>query len=551
MIAPNIKKVPTIPYKDQHPGTSGLRKKTRVFMDNPGYTENFIQSVFNTLREEPGIDLSKESLAIGGDGRYLNHEVMQTILSMAVANGFGEILISRRGLISTPAMSAVIRQRKALGGFILTASHNPGGKDGDFGIKYNVSNGGPAPEAFTQRIYELSLSIDHYLTAGDLEFQINDETEYQIGSTKISVIDPFTDYQTVLEGVFDFNKIADLFKSGFRMIFDGMHGVTGIYAQYFLEHLLGAAKGTVIRGEPMPDFGGIHPDPNLVYNSFLVDKMMAEDAPDFGAANDADGDRNMIFGHNLFIPPGDSVAVITDMAKSCIPGFKDGVVGVARSMPTSTALDRVAKNLGIECFETPTGWKFFGNLMDAGLCNICGEESFGTGADHVREKDGLWAVLSWLSIISETGKSARDILMGHWSKYGRSYYERHDYEEMDSDKANEMFSDMRKRLPKFKGINLSGREITRADEFCYVDPVTKNVSEHQGFRIFLADGSRIIIRLSGTGTKGATLRIYLEQFDTENIDRDTSLMLKSLSSSATNLLEIPKYFGSSKPSLIT
>lgn len=551
MSAPNIKKVQTSPYKDQHPGTSGLRKKTRVFMDNPGYTENFIQSVFNTLMEDSGLDLSKESLAIGGDGRYLNHEVLKTIFSMAVANGFGEILIPRRGLISTPAMSAVIRQRKALGGFILTASHNPGGKEGDFGIKYNVSNGGPAPETFTQRIYELSLSIDHYLTAGDLEFQVDNESEHHIGSTKISVIDPFKDYQAVLEEVFDFNKIADLFKSGFRMIFDGMHGVTGIYAQYFLEQQLGAREGTVVRGNPLPDFGGIHPDPNLVYNSFLVDIMMADDAPDFGAANDADGDRNMIFGHKLFVPPGDSVAVITDMARSCIPGFKDGLAGVARSMPTSTALDRVAKNLGIDCYETPTGWKFFGNLMDAGLCNICGEESFGTGADHVREKDGLWAVLSWLSIISGTGKSAKDILIDHWAKYGRSYYERHDYEEMDSDKANEMFSDMRKRLPKLKGMSLSGSEITSADEFRYVDPVTKDVSEQQGLRFFLADGSRIITRLSGTGTKGSTLRIYLEQFDTENIDRDTATMLKRLSSSATNLLEIPKYFGSSKPSLIT
>jgi len=551
MSIPNIKKIPTSPYKDQHPGTSGLRKKTRVFMNNPHYTENFIQSVFNTLREEPDIDLSKESLAVGGDGRFLNHEVIQTILTMAVANGFGEILIPRRGLISTPAMSAVIRQRRALGGFILTASHNPGGKEGDFGIKYNVSNGGPAPETFTQRIYQHSLSIDHYLTAEVLEFQIDNETEYHIGSTRISVIDPFTDYQAVLEEVFDFKKIEDLFKGGFRMIFDGMHGVTGIYAKYFLEHLFGAAEGTVLRGEPMPDFGGVHPDPNLVYNSYLVEFMMAEGAPDFGAANDGDGDRNMIFGHNLFIPPGDSVAVITDMARRCIPGFKDGLAGVARSMPTSSALDRVAKNLGIECYETPTGWKFFGNLMDAGLCNICGEESFGTGADHVREKDGLWAVLSWLSIISETGKSAKDILTDHWSKYGRSYYERHDYEEMDSDKANEMFSDIRKRLPKLKGMNLSGREITRADEFRYVDPVTKDVSEHQGFRLFLADGSRIITRLSGTGTKGATLRIYLELYETVKINQDTATMLKSLSSSAVSLLEIPKYFGSSEPSLIT
>jgi phosphoglucomutase len=547
----NIKKVPTSPYKDQNPGTSGLRKKTRVFMDNPGYTENFIQSVFNTLKDEPETDLSKESLAVGGDGRYLNHEVLRIIVSMAVANGFGEIFIPRGGLISTPAMSAVIRQRKALGGFILTASHNPGGKDGDFGIKYNVSNGGPAPEAFTKRIFELSLSIDHYLTAEDLKFEIDSEAEYQIGGTKVSVIDPFKDYQDVLEKIYDFNKLAELFKGGFRMVFDGMHGVTGIYGHYFLEKLLGGPEGTVIRGEPMPDFGGIHPDPNLVYNAFLVDIMTAEDAPDFGAANDGDGDRNMIFGQNIFIPPGDSVAVITDMAGTCIPGFKDGVAGVARSMPTSTALDRVAKNLGIECYETPTGWKFFCNLMDAGLCNICGEESFGTGADHVREKDGLWAVLSWLSIIAVTGKSAKEVLMEHWSKYGRSYYERHDYEELESAEAHEMFSEMSQKLPALVDTELAGRRVVKADEFRYVDPVTKDVSEHQGLRIFLEDGSRIITRLSGTGTKGATLRFYLEQYDAVTIDQNTRAVLNKLSDAATLLFDIQKRFGKTKPTLIT
>ena len=551
MSAPEIKKVPTTPYKDQHPGTSGLRKKTRVYLDNPNYTENYIQSVFNTLKEESGTELSRESITVGGDGRYLNHEVMQTILTMAVANGFGEVMIPKDGLISTPAMSAVIRERKALGGFILTASHNPGGEDGDFGIKYNVRNGGPAPEPFTEKIYSHSLSINHYLSTDSLKFPIDKIDEYKIGSTKIRVIDQFSDYRRVFERIFDFERVEGLLKGKFRMLFDGMHGVTGIFAQHFLEELLGAPEGTVIRGNPLPDFGGIHPDPNLVYNSFLVEKMMAADAPDFGAANDADGDRNMIFGHNVFIPPGDSVAVISDMAKECLPGFKDGLSGVARSMPTSSALDRVAKNLGIEIYETPTGWKFFGNLMDAGLCNICGEESFGTGADHLREKDGLWAVMSWLSMIAATGKSASEIIDEHWGKYGRSYYERHDYEEMDSDKANETFSGIRKNLPKFKGMKLNGREITLADEFTYTDPVTKDVSEHQGFRFGLSDGSRFITRLSGTGTKGSTIRIYLEQYEKEDIHQDTSSMLKGLSDIAVELMEIPKYFGSSKPSLIT
>jgi len=546
-----IKRLSTSPYNDQHPGTSGLRKKTRVFMDKPNYTENFIQSIFNTLKEDPEIDLSTESLAIGGDGRYYNHEVMQIILNMAVSNGFGKVYIPRDGLISTPAMSAVIRQRKALGGFILTASHNPGGKDGDFGIKYNVRNGGPAPEPFTDRVYKHSLSIDNYLTTANFQFQIDKETEYNVGGTKVSVINPFNEYETVLKEIFDFDKIRDLFKNGFRMIFDAMHGVTGIYANYFLENLLEAPQGTVIRGEPLPDFGGIHPDPNLVYNSFLVDKMMANDAPEFGVANDGDGDRNMIFGHNIFAPPGDSLAVITDLASLCIPGFRDGVLGVARSMPTSTAVDRVAKKLGIDCYETPTGWKFFGNLLDAGLCNICGEESFGTGSDHVREKDGLWAVLSWLSIIAETRMSAKDILMDHWSKYGRSYYERHDYEELEQEKASDMFSDIRKRLPELSGTKLADTKIESADEFRYADPVTKDISEHEGLRFLLADGSRIVSRLSGTGTKGATLRLYLEQYDSKNIDQNTGATLKKLSDSATELFEIEKRFGRNSPTLIT
>jgi phosphoglucomutase len=546
-----IKQVPTRPYKDQVPGTSGLRKKTRVFMDNANYAENFIQSVFNTLNDETGTDISNEALCVGGDGRYLNHEILQTILKMAVANGFGTVYVPRDGLISTPAMSAVIRQRGALGGFILTASHNPGGADGDFGIKYNVRNGGPAPETFTENIYKHSLSIDNYKTLGDFEFEIGKETEYKVLGTTITVIDPFTDYENVLRGIFNFDKLSSLFKTGFEMVFDAMHGVTGIYGKYFLEHVLGAPEGTVVRGEPLPDFGGIHPDPNLVYNSYLVDIMSSDKAPDFGAANDGDGDRNMVFGRGLFIPPGDSLSVITDLAREAIPGFKDGIKGVARSMPTSTSVDRVAGKLGIDCYETPTGWKFFGNLMDAGLCSICGEESFGTGADHVREKDGLWAVLSWLSIIEHTGKSAREILSDHWKKYGRSYYERHDYEEIDKDGANELFAEMRKRLPDLIGEEMGSSRIAEADEFRYVDPVSGDVSEKQGLRFKLTDGSRAVARLSGTGTKGATIRFYLEQYDSEETERDTDKVLEKLSDSIIRLFEIEERFGRKKPTLIT
>ncbi len=545
------KQISTSSYKNQVPGTSGLRKKTRVFIDNPNYTENFIQAVFNTLKEEPGMDLSKETLAVGGDGRYMNHDVLQTILRMAVANGFGRICVPREGLISTPAMSAVIRRRKALGGFILTASHNPGGIDGDFGIKYNVENGGPAPETFTERIYKHSLSIENYTTLVDFEFEIGKETEYKVMGTTVTVIDPFTDYEAVLREIFDFNRLSNLFKSGFTMVFDAMHGVTGIYGSHFLEDVLGAPEGTVVRGTPLPDFGGIHPDPNLVYNSYLVDIMTGDNAPDFGAANDGDGDRNMVFGRGIFIPPGDSLAVITDMVREAVPGFKKGITGVARSMPTSTSVDRVAESLGIGCYETPTGWKFFGNLMDAGLCSICGEESFGTGADHVREKDGLWAVLSWLSIIEYTGKSVREILSDHWKKYGRSYYERHDYEEINAEGAHALFSEMRERLPKLIGEEMGCSHIVEADEFIYVDPVTGDVSEKQGLRFKLADGSRAVARLSGTGTKGATLRFYLEQYDAENIGRDTGKVLEKLSASITLLFEIEGRFGRKKPTLIT
>jgi len=547
----NVLTVTTKPIPDQHPGTSGLRKKTRVFMEIPNYVENFIQSVFNTIKGDPDIDLSNESLAVGGDGRYLNHEVLHTILVMAVANRFGRIYIPLNGLISTPAMSALIRRRGALGGFILTASHNPGGVDGDFGIKYNVKNGGPAPESVTERIYKQSLSIDHYLTIDDLEFNLDKESEYEVGRTKISVINPFTEYETVFQEIFDFDELRDLFKNGFRMTFDGMHGVTGIYAHYFLEKLLGAPEGTVIRGNPLPDFGGVHPDPNLLYNSFFVERMMADNAPDFGAANDGDGDRNMILGRNSFVSPGDSLAIITEHAQSVIPGFRDGVTGVARSMPTSTAVDRVAADLGIPCYETPTGWKFFGDLMDADLCSICGEESFGTGSNHVREKDGMWAVLSWLSIIAATKTSVKEIMQEHWKRFGRSFYQRHDYEGVETESANKVITQLLDKLPSLAGTSFAESSIKHADEFNYRDPVSGITSEHQGLRIFLADGSRVVCRLSGTGTKGATIRLYLERYRKGKFNEDVNSVLKPLVDDTFKLLRIREICGRDKPTLIT
>ncbi len=547
----NVLTVKTKPIPDQHPGTSGLRKKTRVFMETPNYVENFIQSVFNTIKGDPDIDLSNESLAVGGDGRYLNHEVLHTILVMAVANRFGRIYIPLNGLISTPAMSAVIRRRGALGGFILTASHNPGGVDGDFGIKYNVKNGGPAPQSVTERIYKQSLSIDHYLTIDDLEFNLDKESEYEVGRTKISVINPFTEYETVFQEIFDFDRLRDLFENGFRMTFDGMHGVTGIYAHYFLEKLLGAPEGTVIRGNPLPDFGGVHPDPNLVYNSFFVERMMADNAPDFGAANDGDGDRNMILGRNSFVSPGDSLAIITEHAQSVIPGFRDGVTGVARSMPTSTAVDRVAADLGIPCYETPTGWKFFGDLMDADLCSICGEESFGTGSNHVREKDGMWAVLSWLSIIAATKTSVKEIMQEHWKRFGRSFYQRHDYEGVETESANKVITQLLDKLPSLVGTSFAESSIKHADEFNYRDPVSGITSEHQGLRIFLSDGSRVVCRLSGTGTKGATIRLYHERYRKENFSEDINSVLKPLVDDTFKLLRIREICGRDKPTLIT
>ncbi|HEX7112623.1 MAG TPA: alpha-D-glucose phosphate-specific phosphoglucomutase, partial [Mizugakiibacter sp.] len=421
--APAIAEVPTKPFAGQRPGTSGLRKKTRTFMQ-PHYLENFVQAVFDTIAE--GTEPPAETLVVGGDGRYYNLPAIQSILRMAIASGFGRVLVARGGLLSTPAMSAVIRKRMAVGGLILSASHNPGGIDADFGIKFNVRNGGPAPEEVTERIYQRTLQIRSYRTVGLPDLDLERTLDWTFDGTRITVFDPVVDYAELLERLFDFDALGHLLAGGFRMRFDAMHAATGPYAVHILEERLGAPKGTVVRAQPLPDFGGGHPDPNLVHAHELVEQMYADDAPDFGAACDGDGDRNLILGRGCFVSPGDSLALIAAQARR-IPAFRGGLAGVARSMPTSTALDRVAAAQGIRCYETPTGWKYFGDLMDAGLCSLCGEESFGTGGDHIREKDGLWAVLCWLSITAATGMSPAQALADHWRTFGRSYYQRHDF----------------------------------------------------------------------------------------------------------------------------
>ena len=549
-MANKLKTIPTRPFSDQRPGTSGLRKRTRHFMQ-PGYVENFVQAVFNAVREESNTDFRQETLVVGGDGRYFNRAAIQTILRIAAANGFGRVLVGRGGILSTPAVSAVIRRRDALGGLVLSASHNPGGIEEDFGIKYNIRNGGPAPEAVTARIYQQTLTIDHYLWIDHPDIDLDHDGNFTIGDTEVVIIDPITDYATVLEELFDFEDLRALFQSGFRMLFDAMHAVTGPYAHYILEQRLGAPSGTVIHGTPEEDFGGHHPDPNLVHAAELVERMSASDAPELGAACDGDGDRNLILGRNFFVTPGDSLAIIAEYAQKCIPGYRAGLAGVARSMPTSMAVDRVAATLGIACYETPTGWKFFGNLMDAGMCTICGEESFGTGSNHVREKDGLWAVLCWLSILAETRRSVAEVVHEHWQRFGRSYYQRHDYEGLEATAATQMIVALRDKLPILSGVAFADSHITMADEFSYTDPVDGSMSTGQGIRIFLEDGSRIVCRLSGTGTEGATLRLYLERYQRDGGGKDINNVLGPVSQAARELLELRVRCGREEPTIIT
>ncbi|HEY0321227.1 MAG TPA: alpha-D-glucose phosphate-specific phosphoglucomutase [Pyrinomonadaceae bacterium] len=546
----NVRVVSTKPFEGQRPGTSGLRKKTRVFMQ-PGYVENFVQSVFNAVREDAPAGFERETLVVGGDGRYFNREAIQTIIRMAAANRWGRVLVGQGGILSTPAVSAAIRRRSAMGGLVLSASHNPGGIDADFGIKYNIRNGGPAPESVTERIYTETQKLTEYLIVDSPDIDLEKEASLTIGETEVHIIDSLTDYTAVMEELFDFNSLSALFQSGFRMVFDAMNAVTGPYARSILEERLGAPAGTVINGTPLEDFGGHHPDPNMVHAHELVERLSGQDAPDFGAACDGDGDRNLILGRGFFVTPGDSLAIIAEHAPKVIPGYSAGLKGVARSMPTSTAVDRVAASLGITCYETPTGWKFFGNLLDAELCTMCGEESFGTGSDHVREKDGLWAVLCWLSILAGTRKSVSEVAHEHWQRFGRSYYQRHDYEGLEAAPAAEMVAELREQLPHLLGKSIGGNRITKADDFSYTDPVDKSVSTNQGIRIFLEDGSRIVFRLSGTGTEGATLRLYLERFLQDGGTGDIEEILAPLATDVKSLLKLQERFGRNEPTVIT
>src|SRR5579864_769061 len=544
-----IKIIPTAPYRDQRPGTSGLRKKTRIFMQH-GYIENFVQSVFDALGQGNASDFSGKTLVVGGDGRYYNRAAVQIIIRIAAANGFGRVLVGRGGILSTPAMSAVIRRRNAFGGLVLSASHNPGGIDEDFGIKYNIHNGGPAPEAVTERIFQQTLKIDRYLWVDSPDIDIDRDGTHRINNTEVTVFDPLADYTALMQELFDFEALRTHLRSGFRMLFNGMHGSTGPYARYIFEQCLGAPPGAVINGEPLEDFGGHHPDPNLVYAADFVKLLAGSGAPDFGAACDADGDRNMILGREFFVTPCDSVALIAEHAASSIPGYRAGLAGVARSLPTSTAVDRVAASMGIQSYETPTGWKYFGNLMDAGLCTLCGEESFGTGSNHLREKDGIWAVLCWLSLLASAKKSVAEVVQAHWRKFGRSYFQRQDYEALEPAAAGAMIEELQSRLPSLSGQSLVGFTVSGAEDVHYTDPVDKSETPHAGIRILLSGGSRIVCRLSGTGTEGATLRLYLEHYSSD-IGEDLDTVLKPLAQAARDLLGLRKRFGRDQPNVVT
>jgi phosphoglucomutase len=537
-----IKTVATTPFSDQRPGTSGLRKKVVVFQ-TPNYTENFIQSIFNVLE-----GFARKTLVLGGDGRFYNDRVVQIAIRMAAANGFGRVIVGQGGLLSTPAASNIIRKYGAFGGIILSASHNMGGPDGDFGIKYNAGNGGPAPEKITEAIFAQSKALASYKTTDTADVDLG-----KIGTTKVEdltveVIDPVADYAVLMQSLFDFDVIRTLIKSGFSMKFDGMSAITGPYGTEIFENMLGAPKGTVMNGIPLPDFGGHHPDPNLVHAKDLCDLVIGGRGTDFGAASDGDGDRNLIVGKGIYVTPSDSLAIIAANA-TLAAGYAKGIAGVARSMPTSCAADRVAQKLGINQFETPTGWKFFGNLLDAGKVTVCGEESFGTGSNHVREKDGVWAVLMWLNILARRKQSVADIVKSHWAEYGRNFYTRHDYEEVASDAASGLMNGLRAKLPSLVGQS----NIVKADDFAYDDPVDGSRTTGQGIRLIYGNGARIIYRLSGTGTSGATLRVYIEDYEpnTAKHDQDPQVALANLISYARNVADIQKLTGRAEPTVIT
>jgi len=542
-----IETITTHPFSDQNPGTSGLRKKVKIFQQ-PGYLENFVQAIFDSLEGYSG-----KSLVLGGDGRYFNREAIQTIIKMAAANGFGELIIGQGGLLSTPAASLIIRKYGAFGGLILSASHNPGGPDEDFGIKYNVSNGGPATEKDTALFYQRSLVIDNYKKAIMANVDIDHIGVQEIEGIKLSIIDPVADYAELMQSIFDFKLLRDSISSGYlTLLFDAMSAITGPYAKRILIDLLGAPTGSVINAEPLEDFGGHHPDPNLAHAHELAACMFSPEAPAFGAASDGDGDRNMITGSQIFVTPSDSLAIMAANAH-LIPAYAKGLSGVARSMPTSQAVDRVAACYKIPCYETPTGWKFFGNLLDAGKITLCGEESFGTGSNHVREKDGLWAVLFWLNLIARKRQSVADIVQEHWQKFGRDIYCRHDYEAVETAIANNIVDNLRAQLPSLPGQSFGEYTVKFADEFCYEDSVDGSISKNQGIRIGFENGSRIVFRLSGTGTVGATLRIYLEKFeanaDLHNQDAQTALAF--LIELAEQLCQVKKLTGRVAPDVIT
>ncbi len=539
--------ITTTPFDDQKPGTSGLRKKVTVFQQ-ANYLENFVQSIFNSLD-----DLKGKTLVLGGDGRYYNRQAIQTIIKMAAANDVAGLIIGQGGLFSTPAASNIIRKYQAFGGIVLSASHNPGGPDEDFGIKYNVSNGGPAPEKFTDALFENTKTIKEYKIAKIDDVDLDQIGEQQTGNIKINIVDSVADYAELMAQIFDFDLLKSCIGSGYiSLCFDAMHAITGPYAKHILVDVLGASPDSIINAEPKEDFGGGHPDPNMAHAKELTEIMFSDQAPTFGAASDGDGDRNMVMGAGIFVTPSDSLAIIAANAKS-IPAYSKGISGVARSMPTSQAVDRVAAKQNLACFETPTGWKYFGNLLDAGKITICGEESFGTGSDHVREKDGLWAVLFWLNLVARRRQPVAEIVQEHWRQYGRDIYCRHDYEAVDAKIANEIFDHLKQQLSGLAGQSFGENTVDYADIFSYTDPVDQSVSHNQGIRIGFTNGSRMVFRLSGTGTVGATLRIYLEKFeaDADKHDQDAQEALAELIELAEQFCQVTQRTGRSAPDVIT